>query len=319
MTTQGPGCCAGDSLSATKACEGRDDETTCARMSSCHWVEGEDADCAWVATYAPEEPGCCAVSDAKSPDTEVWREQCRGYWTEDMCLRREDVHGNARCAWTSVPSEYDCSLLETTPPPKGVTGCCAANKRRDVDMCAAREDVDECECDQCFWVGGRYADCAWETSTTTRSPRVTRSRSSSSSEEYVQPEPKGKDDKKEKSKDKKEKKDKDGCCVVDDGYEDVAGDMCTECMDEGECDGKRQCKWAPQDKCGYEGERLLFGEEESVQGVSVLDAQVQLSTVLLMLAAAGAVYAVSRWCAARRDGYKKVVAGGDEWETQTIY
>merc|ERR1719486_367013 len=102
MTTQGPGCCAGDSLSATKACEGRDDETTCARMSSCHWVEGVDADCEWVATYAPEEPGCCAVSDAKSPDTEVWREQCRGYWTEDMCLRREDVHGKARCARTRM-------------------------------------------------------------------------------------------------------------------------------------------------------------------------------------------------------------------------
>merc|ERR1712176_1230547 len=93
-TTSEPGCCAGDSKKATKACANRSDEKECTKMSSCHWVEGRNADCAWLPTDAPTDPGCCAVSDSKSPDAARWVETCRGFWSEELCLKREDVHGN---------------------------------------------------------------------------------------------------------------------------------------------------------------------------------------------------------------------------------
>merc|ERR1712129_490541 len=255
--------------------------------------------------------GCCAVSDSNSPDAAVWLSTCRGFWSAELCLKREDVHGNARCAWTSVPSEYDCALLETTesPPPPPSMGCCAANQKRDVNECARRSDVAACECETCFWVEGRNADCAWQTTTTTttESPR----------DDY-KPEPKGKE-----SKDSKEK---DGCCVVGDGYEFADdGELCTECMDEGECDGKRQCKWAPEDKCGYEEERMLFGGEGVETVNSVMEKEVSVWNVVLLLAAAIVVYGVYRWrmAAKRREfGYAKL--NGDDvdveaWNGQTVY
>merc|ERR550532_273339 len=49
-----PGCCAGDSERAAARCIKADDQTTCDRRSSCHWIETDDSsDCEWTASAEP--------------------------------------------------------------------------------------------------------------------------------------------------------------------------------------------------------------------------------------------------------------------------
>ena len=124
--------------------------------------------------------------------------------------------------------------------------------------------------------------------------------------------------------------------VADDGFDEVAQDKCTECMDEGECDGKRQCKWAPQDKCGYELKKkpkpkrdgLLFadeGEAEVGETQSLFDTPVKLSSLLVVVAAVVVLFVVSRWWrTSKTNGYEYSKLSGsayeDDWQTQqTVY
>ena len=59
-TTTKPGCCAGDSYAGNDKCNGKLDEKSCDKISSCHWVGGgslEDGDCDFGTTQPPEDPG----------------------------------------------------------------------------------------------------------------------------------------------------------------------------------------------------------------------------------------------------------------------
>lgn len=55
------GCCAGDNEQIHRArCVVTETASACDRMSSCHWVPGDDADCEWDG--GEQEAGCCFIS-----------------------------------------------------------------------------------------------------------------------------------------------------------------------------------------------------------------------------------------------------------------
>merc|ERR1712061_689229 len=85
-TTEQTGCCKSDSEMAYERCVGSASKWECNAMSSCHWIQGDDADCTWVPpTDPPPGPGCCTIcasQDVNGP----WLETCTNYWNEDDCL-----------------------------------------------------------------------------------------------------------------------------------------------------------------------------------------------------------------------------------------
>lgn len=56
------GCCTGSNEYATTRCQLASDESHCIRMSSCHWLIGEYADCDWKSTEEPIDSGCCTIA-----------------------------------------------------------------------------------------------------------------------------------------------------------------------------------------------------------------------------------------------------------------
>ena len=86
-------------------------------MSSCHWIEGDEADCTWVPpTVPPPGPGCCTIcasQDVNGP----WLETCTSYWNEEDCLTPVDGEGVKRCSWTPTAEDVDCTILWPTEGP----------------------------------------------------------------------------------------------------------------------------------------------------------------------------------------------------------
>jgi len=86
-------------------------------MSSCHWIQGDDADCTWVPpTDPPPGPGCCTIcasQDVNGP----WLETCTNYWNEQDCLTPVDASGINRCSWTPTAEDVDCTILWPTEGP----------------------------------------------------------------------------------------------------------------------------------------------------------------------------------------------------------
>lgn len=86
-------------------------------MSSCHWIQGDEADCTWVPpTEPPPGPGCCTIcasQDVNGP----WLETCTNYWNEEDCLTPVDGDGVKRCSWTPTAEDVDCTILWPTEGP----------------------------------------------------------------------------------------------------------------------------------------------------------------------------------------------------------
>ena len=128
-----PGCCAGDSYGSTAQCAERGDAASCERMSSCHWVYGEYADCGWVTTTA--EPGCCAGDSADAAG------QCEGKETRAICSRSSICHWlsgeDADCEWGPGYDDHDA-------------GCCTVSDVKNPqsylweDRCRELWNVQEC-------------------------------------------------------------------------------------------------------------------------------------------------------------------------------
>merc|ERR1719334_1270606 len=143
-TTEEPesGCCKADSAKAQSRCESESKEK-CDRMSSCHWVVTDDpSEC--DVTDAPEEPGCCVISDPSNPYSRWW-DACPSFWSESECTRPNEV-----CEWISTREDFDCSVLWPTPPVEN--GCCAGDSEKTSERCAAH-DINRCDrMSSCHWI-----------------------------------------------------------------------------------------------------------------------------------------------------------------------
>merc|ERR1740116_266335 len=108
-------------------CSVTDTAAACDRMSSCHWVPGDDADCEWDG--GEQEAGCCFISDFQNPNPATWTEMCKEYWFEGDCVRPMDANSNPRCQWKSTEEDADCSAFWPTPTPTDAPepGCCAGD------------------------------------------------------------------------------------------------------------------------------------------------------------------------------------------------
>merc|ERR1712087_609870 len=78
-TTPSVGCCAGDSEGATDRCGQVDSKWDCNSRSSCHWRDGDGAD----------------------------------------CMTPQDGDGVNRCSWTPTAEDVDCTILWPTEGPAG--------------------------------------------------------------------------------------------------------------------------------------------------------------------------------------------------------
>jgi len=116
-TTEATGCCKSDSEQAYERCIGSSSKWECNAMSSCHWIQGDEADCTWVPpTEPPPGPGCCTIcasQDVNGP----WLETCTNYWNEEDCLTPVDGDGVKRCSWTPTAEDVDCTILWPTEGP----------------------------------------------------------------------------------------------------------------------------------------------------------------------------------------------------------
>jgi len=176
-TTTAPGCCAGDSKSATEKCGALDDDAAkCDARSACHFVVGEDADCAWTETEAPEEPGCC-YGNPSAAYSAKWMERCVTYYTERECqLLTNSDDGENRCFWEATDdSAYDCSQLwPTTSTTTVAPGCCRGSSYKAQAKCMGIADQIGCERKSCEWIETDDAmDCVITTSSTTTPPTTT--------------------------------------------------------------------------------------------------------------------------------------------------
>merc|ERR1719203_2682697 len=167
-----PGCCAGDSKRSTARCADEDDYFVCTRMSSCHWIEYDDASddeslCAWpTTTPTPQEPGCCYVSSYMGLGG-PWEDRCKLAWTERECLMARDQDDVNRCQWMDAPSDFDCRQVWPTPPVE--EGCCAGKNEDSADWCNEVDTMARCDRkSNCYWIEtDDFTECEYESYNTT--------------------------------------------------------------------------------------------------------------------------------------------------------
>merc|ERR1719203_1874919 len=167
-----PGCCAGDSKRSTARCADEDDYFVCTRMSSCHWIEYDDASddeslCAWpTTTPTPQEPGCCYVSSYMGLGG-PWEDRCKLAWTERECLMARDQDDVHRCSWMDAPSDFDCRQVWPTPPVE--EGCCAGKNEDSADWCNEVDTMARCDRkSNCYWIEtDDFTECEYESYNTT--------------------------------------------------------------------------------------------------------------------------------------------------------
>ena len=167
-TTEEPGCCSGDSAKKNSMCNGKESKDGCDRISSCHWIAGEDADCTMPPTTT-SSPGCCYLKP-KGAESWRWMETCTGQHTERECMKLTDDEGAYRCHWEDVIEGYDCSLLwPTSSTSTASPGCCAGSSYRGQDKCLASTEQEHCErMNSCYWIETEdKSECEMTTSSTT--------------------------------------------------------------------------------------------------------------------------------------------------------
>jgi len=165
-----PGCCAGDSLSASEKCI-EVDADKCDSRDSCHWESGLDADCEWV------DEGCCHANIGAEYSAR-WEAACKLLMSDDECVWEGPTNddGDYRCCWTLLGEYEDCSMVwptTTTASP----GCCrGGGEYEPQDVCWVLMDAVDCDTRGCEWiVTDDMADCliAPPTTSTTAPPSTT--------------------------------------------------------------------------------------------------------------------------------------------------
>jgi len=166
-TTEEPGCCMGDSTKTNPRCNAKQSRDQCERMSSCHFVSGEGADCSMPPTTT-EEPGCC-YGNPDAAYSKKWMESCTAFYTERDCLMLSNSDGDYRCHWEPKGDGYDCSQLwPTTTTTTEAPGCCRGHSYKAQTKCLGLEDEVGCERKDCEWVETEDPnDCVITTTTTT--------------------------------------------------------------------------------------------------------------------------------------------------------
>jgi len=276
--TEEPGCCKGLTFKSNEDCNFWQTQRECGRK--CEWIPNGivEEDCAMTTTSTPQ--GCCKGESYKS------NLACNEKDDEQSCSR------SGKCSWiVDGDIDVDCFMDATTPSPNEPTttepaGCCHGDltSYRANDKCVGIDNQNSCERMSCNWlITDDPEDCV--VTTTTSTPVTTES----------------------------------GCCA---GMDKKSSAMCGEkigresCERSGKCEfraGEDDCSWPTTTSEPWLGEKvqgssmrrnskrsrqqesMLFGGEGAV--AQTMSTQVSLSTVLLVVAAAFAVYQLYRWYA----------------------
>jgi len=253
--------------------------------------EYEDCETVWpTTTETPTEPAGCCYGDS--------------YKANDKCRKMDD--DQARCEKqgcnflvTDDPDDCDVTTTSTETPPTTTSevGCCYGEGVKENEMCGNKVGRDQCErSGQCEFRSGIDADCEYTETTTTAEP---------------------------------------GCC-----YGDTAktNEMCGEKIGRDQCERSGKCEFISGEDADctlptttsepwleakdedyslpynpykqskkssrkganrHQEEAMLFGGDNMVG--QAMQYQVSLSSVLMMVVAAFAVYQVYRWMSARKN------------------
>merc|ERR1719420_1382678 len=297
-TTVAPGCCKADSAKRQDMCDLKDTQSKCDRSSSCTWLVGDDPSlCEHPTTEVPEEPGCCYGN----PDiaySKRWQETCTTFSTESECTMLTNDDGEARCVFEPLTEGYDCSQLwPTTTTTTTEPGCCYGDTAASNEMCAAfDDDADKCDArGQCVFRSGADADCTIVLTTTTEEAGCCKGSTRKNAE--MCSERQGREQCERSSK-----------CefVATDYYSDcdtTTSEPWLEAKDEEYAlpfnPYKQAKKSARKGASHRQEEAMLFGGDNVVG--QAMQYQVSLSSVLMMVIAAFAVYQVYRWMSARKN------------------
>merc|ERR1712129_310110 len=130
-------------------------------------------DCQFPATQPPEDPGCCYGN----PDIAYsarWMEECKKFGTESECTMLTNGDGAARCVFEPMGEYEDCETVwpTTTQTPTEPAGCCySADSYKANDKCARATSQSKCQDMGCsFLITEDPSDCEM---TTTESPTTT--------------------------------------------------------------------------------------------------------------------------------------------------
>jgi len=238
-------------------------------------------------TTTTEEVGCCYSGDS--------------YKANDKCSRATD---RARCedmgcSFMVTDDPDDCIMTTTsTPSTTSEVGCCYGEGVKENEMCGNKMSSDLCERnDKCEWREGPDADCEFVPTTTTVEPGCCYGDTAKTNEMCGDLE--GRD-----------QCERSGKCEFRAG-EDADCDLPTttssewlEAKDEDyslpynpykQSKSKKSRKGANR----HQEEAMLFGGDNVVG--QAMQYEVSLSTVLLMVIAAFAVYQVYRWVSSRKN------------------
>merc|ERR1719230_2523641 len=301
-TPEEPGCCYGNpdiaySKRWMESCKAFGFESECLMLKNddgeprCTFEpmgEYEDCETAWpTTTTTTEEVGCCYSGDS--------------YKANDKCSRATDRDRceSMGCSFLVTEDPKDCEMTTTeTPTTTEEEGCCYGEGAKENEMCGNKVGRDQCErSGKCEFHSGPDADCDYIPVTSTLPA---------------------------------------GCCK---GLDRKTADNCAEKMDRDSCERSGKCEFIETDDpmdCVYptttsepwlgeqdeyalpfnpykqskkssrkgrrQEEAMLFGADSAV--AQAMQTQVSLSSVLLMVAAAFALYQAYRWMAARKADYK---------------
>jgi len=209
------GCCSGEDMASNAVCVTKEDKPSCERMSSCHWIFGDYADCGWITTT--EAPGCCAGDSA---DAAVI---CADRESKETCDRFSICHwlsgDDADCEWGPGYDDHDagCCTVSDVKNPQSYLWEDRCKELWNADNC--REPLDDHSNARCQWTAtdGDY-DCGqlWPTTPAPDTP---------------------------------------GCCIVDESQnpEGVWTGKCALFWNERDCRtpmdgaGQYRCSWIPTD------------------------------------------------------------------------
>merc|ERR1719361_1540071 len=174
-TTSTPGCCKGNSEMSNEKCNAIEDADKCNARSSCEFIDYGvlEEDC----IFAPETtvtPGCCYGN----PDIAYsarWMESCKAFGTEKECLMLTDTEGMARCFWEPMGDYEDCETVwpTTTSTPTVEAGCCRGDSYKANGKCQMAMEQGKCEDKGCEWLITDDPDDCVITTTTTPTPDTT--------------------------------------------------------------------------------------------------------------------------------------------------
>jgi len=243
--------------------------------------------------------GCCRGSSYKA------QAKCLGLEDENACVRKD-------CEWLLTEDPTDCDITTTeSPTTTSEAGCCYGEGVKENEMCANKEGRDQCErSSSCEFREGEDADCEYVPTTTTSEAGCCYGDTSKTNAMCAE-------------KDGRESCERSGKCVFKSG-EDADCELPTTTSEPwlGAQEEDYQLPYNPykqskSKKSSRKGHRqeeaMLFGGQNVVG--EAMNYQVSLSSVLLLVIAAFAVYQVYRWFANSK-GYKAVAAPVQAQRTQ---